>query len=82
MEFRQTISGADLNSVFINIPQYLRNRRVEVIVLPVDNINTKEDPKPKRQLNLDFLAGKVPPLPDSFFDPLPEEELQAWGLSA
>lgn len=27
---------------------------------------------------LGFLKGKLPPLPDSFFDPLPEEELQAW----
>ena len=31
---------------------------------------------PKRKLG--FLSG--PPLPDSFFDPLPEEDLQAWGL--
>ncbi len=28
--------------------------------------------------NLGFMD--VPPLPESFFDPLPEEELQAWGL--
>jgi DNA-damage-inducible protein J len=27
---------------------------------------------------LDFI--KAPPLPDSFFEPLSEEELQAWGL--
>ena len=80
MEFRQTVSGADLNSVFMNIPQSLRNRRVEVIVLPADNPDAVAEPKSKRQLNLDFLAGKVPSLPDSFFDPLPEEELQAWGL--
>jgi hypothetical protein len=78
LEFRQILSGADLNNVFMNIPQSLRNRRVEMIVLPVDNADITEVPKPKRQLNLDFLAGKVPPLPDSFFDPLPEEELQAW----
>jgi len=25
-----------------------------------------------------FLKGIVPELPDSFFDPLPEEELEAW----
>jgi len=37
-----------------------------------------EEPKPMRKF--DFLADKIPPLPDSFFDPLPEEELQAWGL--
>ena len=34
--------------------------------------------QPKRQLG--FLKDKIPALPDSFFDPLPEEELQAWGL--
>ena len=32
----------------------------------------------KQKLRFDFVD--VPPLPDSFFDPLPEEELQAWGL--
>jgi len=32
-------------------------------------------PKPKRLLG--FVKGT---LPDSFFDPLPEEETQAWGL--
>jgi hypothetical protein len=30
--------------------------------------------------NIGFLKDKVPELPDSFFDPLPEEDLQAWGL--
>jgi post-segregation antitoxin (ccd killing protein) len=25
-----------------------------------------------------FLKGKVGPVPDSFFDPLPEEELRRW----
>jgi antitoxin (DNA-binding transcriptional repressor) of toxin-antitoxin stability system len=32
-------------------------------------------PKPKRQLG--FVSGT---LPDSFFDPLPEEETRIWGL--
>ena len=32
--------------------------------------------KPTRKIG--FLNG--PPLPDSFFDPLPEEELELWGL--
>ena len=30
-------------------------------------------------LQFDF-ATELPPLPDSFFDPLPEEELKLWGL--
>lgn len=32
----------------------------------------------KKGLQLGFL--NLPPLPESFFDPLPEEDLQAWGL--
>jgi len=39
----------------------------------------QEHPKPKKRV-LGFLKDIVPPLPDSFFDPLPEEDLQAWGL--
>ena len=34
----------------------------------------------KKERPLGFLKNKIPPLPKSFFDPLPEEELQAWGL--
>ena len=35
--------------------------------------------KPKKR-ELGFVKGTVPDLPDSFFDPLPEEELELWGL--
>ena len=42
-----------------------------------DSINQNENAsKPVR--NIGFLSG--PPLPDSFFEPLPEEELELWGL--
>jgi len=40
------------------------------------NSNSTTQTIPKRKF--DFISA--PPLPDSFFDPLPEEELQAWGL--
>jgi hypothetical protein len=77
MEFlRQTIGSAELSGIF-EIPPALRNRRVEVIVLPAEN---EIEEAPRREIQFGFLKGKVPPLPDSFFDPLPEEELQAWGL--
>jgi prevent-host-death family protein len=33
---------------------------------------------PKRQPGR--LKGKIPPLPDSFFDPMTDEELREWGL--
>jgi hypothetical protein len=74
--FRQTIVSNKLSGIF-ELPPVLRNRQVEVIILPVENDVEK---KPNYALKLGFLKDKVPPLPDSFFEPLPEEELQAWGL--
>jgi hypothetical protein len=74
MEFRQTIGSAALDGV-LNLPPMLRNRQVEVIVLPA--VNKAEEMKPKRQIGC---CPDIPELPDSFFDPLPEEDLQAWGL--
>ena len=77
MEYlRQTINSEKLDGIFA-LPKSLLNRKVDVIILPVDDDVPKE-PKEKRQLG--FLKDLVPPLPDSFFDPLPEEDLQAWGL--
>ena len=71
---RQTVDSASLYGVF-DIPLALRNKKVEVIILPAEGVveNTA-----KQKLRLGFVKGS--PLPDSFFDPLPEEELQAWGL--
>ena len=55
----------------------VREENGEIILTPVvNNDNLGETPKPK--LRLGFVD--LPPLPDSFFDPLPEEELQLWGL--
>ena len=51
----------------------------EIILTPLavsDAINEI----PKRKQKLKFCFVDLPPLPDSFFDPLPEEELQLWGL--
>ena len=33
--------------------------------------------KPRRKRQADILRGKIT-IPDSFFNPLPEEELEAW----
>ena len=76
MEYvRQTVSGAALNN-FIPLPPVLRNRRVQVIVLPAmdDDISETQD----YRCNVGFAKGAE--VPDSFFEPLPEEDLQAWGL--
>ena len=48
-----------------------------IILMPVINAETRErTQKPKRRLGF----VDLPPLPDSFFEPLPEEELRLWGL--
>lgn len=75
MEYiRKTVDSASLRGIF-DLPATLQ--KVEVIVLlPAENVSEKAT-KPKIQLG--FVKG--PPLPDSFFDPLPEEELQAWELA-
>jgi hypothetical protein len=49
------------------------------VIMTVLDEPVPEEPKPLKR-PLGFLKDKVPPLPDSFFDPLPEEDLQAWGL--
>jgi len=81
MEYvRQTIGSSALDGIF-ELPPSLRNRNVQIIILPAEN-NEPEEPKPEDtrgfKLNMGFLPGVE--LPDSFFEPLPEEDLQAWGL--
>jgi len=74
MEFRQTIESDKLTGLF-NLPAHLQNKKVEVVISPIEETILEN---PKRQLTLDFLKGIE--LPESFFDPLPEEELELWGL--
>ena len=77
MEYiRQTVNSNELNNIFANLPPSLRNRRVEVIILPADDNIVMEKSKSKRQIG--FAKGAE--IPDSFFESLSEEELQAWGL--
>ena len=73
--FRQTIGSAELNSIF-NLPPSLRNRKVEVIIIPAENSDIEKTPRQKRPLGF----AKGADVPDSFFEPLSEEELQTWGL--
>ena len=76
MEYvRQTIESNELNGI-IELPTSLRNRSVQIIILPADKEDS-DNPKPtKRQIG--FAKGAE--IPDSFFEPLSEEELQAWSL--
>jgi len=72
MEYvRQTINSSDLDKIVI--PQALRNRKVQVIILPAED---STEPKPTKR-ELGFAKGAE--VPDSFFEPLPEEELKLWG---
>ena len=76
MEYvRQIIDSDKLHDMF-DLPISLRNKPVEVIILPVDD-NVAQPPVQKRRLGF-LTQAQVPPLPDSFFDPLPEEELRLW----
>ena len=52
----------------------------DVVITFIEPIADKLEEKQKREIKLGFLKDKVPPLPDGFFDPLPEEELELWGL--
>ena len=76
MEFtRQIVNGSILNSL-IPLPSSLCSRKVEVIVLPAeDNLI---DQAPSYKYNVGFAKGSE--IPKSFFEPLSEEDLQAWGL--
>ena len=74
MDFvRQTISGAELDRI-INLPPMLRNTQVEVIVLPIASTESVNANMIKRPIG--FARGAE--VPDSFFEPMSEEELQLW----
>jgi len=71
--------GLNMTTAFnIFIKSAIRHKGIPFDVVLEPHINAIE--KPKQEIKIGFLKDKVPQLPDSFFDPLPEEELQLWGL--
>ena len=77
----QAVKGYLSNGRFTPIGEvFLPNHAEVVLVFASEPLvqHTAATQKSKRQLG--FLKDKLPPLPESFFDPLPEEDLQAWGL--
>ncbi|MCL1884400.1 MAG: hypothetical protein FWF81_11715 [Defluviitaleaceae bacterium] len=72
----QAVKGNLSNGLFTPFEKIVLPTHAEVMLVFGEAVVTAE--KPKRQLG--FLKDKLPPLPDSFFDPLPEEDLKAWGL--
>ena len=76
MEYiRQVVSSDELAGI-IDVPQAFLRRKAEVIVL-FTNEYVDEIPKSGKR-PIGFAKGAD--VPDSFFDPLPEEELLLWGL--
>ena len=74
MEFVRTIvSGVVMNTI-VKLPESLRNSDVEVIILPTKG----GEPRKRSSRRIGIAPG--PEIPDSFFEPLPEEELQAWEM--
>ena len=76
MEYtRQTIDSDKLSGIF-DIPQSLRGKNAEVIILFSEDHFQEKPIQKKRPLG--FAKGAE--VPDSFFKPLSEEDLQLWGL--
>jgi len=76
MEYiRQVVAGDKLADIF-DIPEAFRRRKAEVIILFSNDYVGETQVSDKRPIG--FAKGAE--VPDSFFEPLPEEELQLWGL--
>ena len=75
MEYiRQEIAANKLADIF-DIPQAFHSKKAEVIILFPDD--SKEMPTVNKR-PIGFAKGAD--VPDSFFEPLSEEDLQLWGL--
>jgi len=69
---RKTVHSNTLVN-FRDLPKNLQNRMVDVIILPAET----EDQEPRNYAcRIGFYPG--PEVPDSFFEPLSEEELALW----
>jgi len=62
------ISGEKIAS-FVDLPREFRDAMLRITI-------TRAEEEPNYALNLGFLD--LPPIPDSFFEPLSEEELALW----
>ena len=67
---RQTVEKYGACRVITNLGDYQDSKHLHWHIVYGSNR--------KRKRKLGFVD--VPPMPDSFFDPLPDEELEAWGL--
>lgn len=76
MEYIRQVIGGDKLATIFDIPQMFRNRKAEVIILFSDEFS--EDIPKTNKRPIGFAKGAE--VPNSFFEPLPEEELKLWGM--
>jgi len=76
MEYMRQVVGGDKLATIFDIPQMFHNRKAEVIILFSEEFSENIPKINKRPIG--FASGAD--VPDSFFEPLPEEELQLWGM--
>jgi len=72
---RQVVGGDKLASIF-DIPKMFHNKKAEVIILFSEERSEEISTIKKRPIG--FAKGAE--VPDSFFEPLSEEDLQLWGM--
>ena len=78
MEAVTQIVDSTLLAGIIPLPKKFLNKKVEVTIT-LDDDKKLDSKSHKQKIKIGFLEN-LPPLPESFFEPLPEEELQLWGL--
>jgi hypothetical protein len=65
----------------IKIPEIFINvipKNIKVIISPIEATVPTFQPKQQKR-KLGFMSAVLPPMPNSFFDPLSKDELEAWG---
>ncbi|MCL2170149.1 MAG: hypothetical protein FWB74_09025 [Defluviitaleaceae bacterium] len=66
---REAVIDDTLAKIF-DLPEDMHGRKMKIAISNPEELGYK--------LTLGFMPGAD--IPDSFFEPLPEEDLQAWGL--
>ena len=80
----EAVRGYYDGSVFVPVEpvKAKKNQNAIITILDLEEsvsaaVNDVTEPQ-KHGIRIGFLKDFIPELPDSFFDPLPEDDLQAW----
>jgi hypothetical protein len=73
-EFQTQDGVIKIPKIFVNIIP----KNIKVIISYIEATVPTFQPKQQKR-KLGFMSAVLPSLPSSFFDPLSEEELEAWG---